>query len=337
MRGGSRWIMLLAGMVFLLLMAGGTSGAEMKSQTKQDAKIDGCSSGITLPLWPVGTDDVTDEAGEDTSPKQEPIDRYITDIGRPTLTVFPVRDGRKTHAGVVICPGGGYILVAIDKEGYNIARWLNSQGIAAFVLKYRLPKPVLKPEALPYPLLDAGRAIRMVREGAAQWGVDPQRIGIMGFSAGGHVASTAATHFGPGHPDSADPIERLSSRPDFAVLVYPVVSMLDKIVHQGSREQLLGKTPNEQMVKLYSNELQVTPRTPPTFLVHAKDDGGVPVENSIRFAEALKKAGVPYSLTVFEKGGHGFALGQEGGEPATWPAQCIGWLKENKFVNGPAG
>ena len=244
------------------------------------------------------------------------------DVDKPSLTIFLPPAGRATGSAVVICPGGGYGFLAVDHEGKQIAQWLNSMGIAAFMLKYRLGPRYRHPA----PLQDAQRAIRLVRTRAPEWGVDPMRVGILGFSAGGHLASTAATHFDDGRPNASDPVERQGSRPDFAVLAYPVISLVDPPAHSGSRRNLLGEPPDPALVELLSNERQVTPRTPPTFLFHTADDAAVPVANSLLFFEALLKAGVPAELHVFPHGKHG--VGLAGSDPAlsAWPRLCATWM-----------
>lgn len=242
----------------------------------------------------------------------------------PTLTPFVPKE-KASGAAMIVCPGGGYSHLA-DHEGRPVAEWLNSIGITAFVLKYRIGPKYHHPA----PLQDAARAVRMIRSRASEWKLDPKRIGILGFSAGGHVASTIGTHFDSGQPDATDTIDRASSRPDLLVLIYPVVTMGD-LTHAGSRKQLLGINPSADMLKLLSNEEQVTKETPPTFLVHTANDAAVPVENSLRFAEALRKVGVPFELHVYERGRHGFGLG--GNDPilSTWPARCADWLHLHGF------
>jgi acetyl esterase/lipase len=242
----------------------------------------------------------------------------------PTLTPYIPKE-KATGAAVIVCPGGGYSHLA-DHEGGPVAEWLNSVGITAFVLKYRIGPRYHHPA----PLQDAARAIRLVRSRAAEWKLDPQRIGILGFSAGGHLASTIGTHFDLGVPDATDPIERVSSRPDLLVLIYPVITM-GNFTHAGSKKQLLGDNPSAEMVTLLSNELQVTKDTPPTFLVHTANDAGVPVENSLHFAEALRKAGVPFEMHIYERGPHGFGLGGKDPVLSTWPTTCAAWLRLHGF------
>jgi acetyl esterase/lipase len=203
---------------------------------------------------------------------------------------------------------------------------LNSIGITAFVLKYRIGPKYHHPA----PLQDAARAVRLVRARAAEWKIDPKRIAVLGFSAGGHVASSIGTHFDPGQPGAADVIERVSSRPDLLVLIYPVITM-GEFTHEGSKKQLLGENPTADMVKLMSNEEQVTKETPPTFLVHTANDAAVPVENSLRFAEALRKVGVPFELHVYERGKHGFGLAPDDPILSTWPSRAAAWLHLQGF------
>ena len=247
----------------------------------------------------------------------------------PTLTPYlPPRD-QATGAAVVVCPGGGYGHLA-DHEGKPVAEWLNTLGIAAFVLKYRLGPRYKHPA----PMLDAQRAIRTVRARAAEWNLDPHRIGILGFSAGGHLASTAATHFDGGVAEAAettDPIDRASSRPDLVILIYPVITMRAQ-THAGSKKNLLGDNPDPQLVALMSNDEQVTRETPPAFLIHTVNDAAVPVENSLLFAAALRKAGVPYEMHLYERGPHGFGLGGNDPVLSSWPGRCADWLRLHGFA-----
>lgn len=258
------------------------------------------------PLWPKGAPGAQGTADEDI----------------PTITPFVVRAERSVGTAVIVAPGGGYLHLSMEKEGTDVARWLNSLGISAFVLKYRLgPK-----YHHPIELGDAQRAIRMVRSRAEEYHVLPNRIGMMGFSAGGHLTSTAGTHFDAGNAGAADPIERMSSRPDFLVLCYPVISF-GEYAHVGSRRALLGDNPDPKLVELLSNELQVTPQTPPTFLFHTGDDNTVPVQNSILFYSALKKAGVPAEMHIYEHGPHGVGLAPTDEALSSWPARLADWLR----------
>ncbi len=253
------------------------------------------------------------------------------DADKPSLTFYLPAPASAVASGVVVCPGGGYGMLAMSYEGREIAEWLNSIGVAGFVLKYRLgPK-----YHHPIELGDAQRAIRLVRSRAREFGIAPDRIGIWGFSAGGHLASTAATHFDAGKPDAADPVERAGSRPDFAILAYPVISMKEPYAHAGSRRNLLGDNPDPKLLELLSNETQVTAETPPTFLFHTEDDDVVPVENSILFFEAMKKAGVPGELHVFEHGPHGVGLAQTHAALSIWPTLLANWLRTRGLLARP--
>lgn len=243
-------------------------------------------------------------------------------VNDPALTIYLPPANRATGAAVVVCPGGGYRRLAIGHEGQDVAEWLNSLGIAAFILKYRMYD-----YGHPAPLQDAQRSVRLVRSRAKEYGVDSGKIGIMGFSAGGHVASSAGTHFNDAVYDSVDDIDKASARPDFMMLVYPVISMQEGVTHNGSKRNLIGNAPSRELVDFYSNELHVTPETPPTFLVHASDDTSVPVENSLRIYRALVAKGVPAELHIYENGGHGFGLGTGEVPVESWPGLCAVWLK----------
>lgn len=258
--------------------------------------------------------------------------RSITEVHEPTLSVFIPKSGKKSKAGVIICPGGGYYLLAWDKEGIKIAEWFNSIGVTAFVLKYRLPHwetPACRSQVA---LMDAQRAIRTVRQKAIEYGLDAEKIGIMGFSAGGHLASTASTHFDLGDEAAQLPVDQVSCRPDFSILMYPVISLDTTIYHRGSRENLLGPSPNESVVTYFSNEKQVTKETPPAILIHANDDGGVVPENSIEYYLALRKHGVPAALHIYENGGHGFGLGEGMGAVSKWTNACEDWMKDRGYL-----
>ena len=247
----------------------------------------------------------------------------------PTLTPFWPATEAARGAAMVVLPGGGYGGLA-PHEGEGYAHWLNLQGITAFVLKYRLGTSGYRH---PRMLEDAARAMRTVRFHAAEWKLDPHRLGIIGSSAGGHLASTLLTHFDAGLTDSPDPIDRVSSRPDLGVLCYPVITMGDE-THKGSRENLLGKNPSPELIEELSNEKHVTAQTPPCFIFHTYDDTAVPVENSLEFAMALRKAGVPFELHIYEHGAHGMGLGTASAEPSRmhpWTRECQRWLKERGF------
>jgi acetyl esterase/lipase len=267
----------------------------------------------TVALWPDGAPGAK---GDD--PK----------LDVPTITVYLPPTDKANGSSVVVCPGGGYGGLAMDHEGKQVADWLNGLGVSAFVLKYRLGPRYHHPAMLQ----DAGRAIRTVRAQSKEWNLDPKRVAILGFSAGGHLASTAGTHFDAGKADATDPVERESSRPDRMILAYPVIALATPYAHVGSRRNLLGDNPPAELVSSLSNETQVSPETPPTFLVHTNADTGVPPENSLLFALALRKAKVPLELHIFEKGRHGLGLG--GGEPAfsEWPRLCENWLKNQGFL-----
>jgi acetyl esterase/lipase len=269
-----------------------------------------------LPLWPDGAPGALGTAEPDI----------------PTLTAFLPAPEKATGAAIVICPGGGYGGLAAH-EGQGYAEWLADNGIAGLVLKYRLGS---KGSRHPAMLNDAARALRLARTKAAEWKIDPKRVGIMGSSAGGHLASTLLTHFDAGKPNDPDPVERESSRPDIGILCYAVITM-GANTHGGSRDNLLGKNPSPELIELLSNEKQVTPQTPPCFIWHTWEDGAVKVENSLAFAEALRKNGVPFDLHIYEKGPHGIGLsiGQHGvpaGEVHPWAKDCLYWLKIRGFA-----
>ncbi len=244
------------------------------------------------------------------------------DADIPTLTPFLPPADKATGAAVVICPGGGYGGLAISYEGMDVGAWMAKRGVAGFVLKYRVA-----PYKHPVPLQDAQRALRTVRARAKEWNVDPKRVGVMGFSAGGHLASTAATHFDDGDPKADDPIDRAGCRPDFCVLAYPVITLKPPYAHMGSRYNLLGKDADEKLVESLCNDEQVTDKTPPTFLFHTGDDNAVPVENSVLFFRALRKAKVPAELHIYEHGRHGVGLAPNMPELSSWPDQLEAWMK----------
>ena len=297
----------LGGMVLLMAFASGKSAFSQQFNVKAPPTREAAmvAEPQTFPLWENGA----------------PGALGNTDADRPTLTYYaPVYP---TGTAIIVAPGGGYQFVATNHEGRQIADWLNAVGIAAFVLKYRVGPRY----HYPIELDDAQRAIRMVRSHAIDFGVRPDRIGIMGFSAGGHLAATAETHFNMGNPTAPDPVDRVSCRPDFAILGYAVISFKPPYAHAGSVKNLLGENPDPKLLDELSDELQVTPQTPPTFLVTTNTDTGVPPENSVQFYLALHKAGVPAELHIFEKGFHGMGLAF--GDPATsvWPTLLVNWLR----------
>lgn len=245
-----------------------------------------------------------------------------TDKDKPTLTIWLPPEDKASGAAVVVCPGGGYGGLAVDHEGKQIAEWLTARGVAAFMLKYRLGPRYRHPA----PLQDAQRAVRTVRSRAKEWNVDAKRIGIWGFSAGGHLASTAGTHFDVGQSDAEDPIQRVSCRPDFMILCYPVITMTTPFTHMGSRNNLLGERPDPKLIELLSNEKQVTAQTPPTFIFQTDADKPVPAENAVMFYLALRKAGVPVEMHVYEKGNHGVGLAQKDAVLSSWPDRLAAWL-----------
>lgn len=267
-----------------------------------------CALGpVTMELWPGGAPGAIGSEEKD----------------KPTITVYLPMAGNANGTAVVVCPGGGYGHLAMDHEGLQIAQWLNSFGVTGVVLNYRHRG---KGYGYPAPLDDAQRAMRLVRSKAALWGINAGKVGVLGFSAGGHLASTVTTLFDKGYGKAGDQIDKFSSRPDFSVLCYPVISTTEWFTHNGSKNNLLGKDADEKLVKLMSTELQVTENTPPTFLLHADDDRGVWPENSIAFYTALRKAKIKTEMHIYEKGGHGFGLGKGKGPVETWPDVCSLWI-----------
>lgn len=265
-----------------------------------------------IPLWPKGAPGATGSEPKDT----------------PTLILYPAAKNPSGTA-IVVCPGGGYGGLAMGHEGHEIAQWLNEKGISAFICNYRHSG---KGYGHPFPLIDAQRAIRLVRHHAKSWSLNPDRIGIIGFSAGGHLASCCATLKPMGGLDEDDPINQLNCRPDFAILCYPVIGFDKPYTHRGSQRNLLGSNPEQIWIKMYSTEEQVSSETCPTFLWHTAEDAGVPVENSIQFFLACRKHQVPAALHVFEKGRHGIGLGKDNETAKHWPDLCLGWLKQRGFL-----
>jgi acetyl esterase/lipase len=288
------------------------SGAAPKTANAQTAAPLAARAQPAIPLWAAGA-----PGALDTMPTDQPV-----------ITPYLPPEGRANGTAVVIFPGGGYQHLSMEKEGSDVANWLAGIGVTAFVVRYRLGPRYHHPVMLS----DAQRAIRTVRSRATEWGVDACRIGIIGFSAGGHLASTAGTHYAAGAAGSADPIERVSARPDFMLLIYPVITMRDWIAHRGSRVNLIGERPDTALVRLLSNETQVTRDTPPTFLVHSTDDKTVPVEHSLMFYQALRAAAVPVEMHIFEHGGHGFGLAPSDPALSAWTTAAESWMRRHGWI-----
>jgi acetyl esterase/lipase len=281
------------------------------------------SQELTLPLWP------KDASHADTTRE---IVEYanimaIRNVHVPDIQVYlPTKQSANGQA-VLVCPGGAYRGLAYDWEGKDVAKWLNANGIAAVVLKYRLPIAFTDPRKHLFALEDAQRALRITRAHAHEWNIAPDKIGVMGFSAGGHLAASLGTGFGIRGPHKAEPIDTVSARPDFMILMYPVITMNAAYTHMGSRTALIGEHPDSTLIRLCSLELQVTEKTPPAFIVHTDDDTAVPLENSMLFYQALRAHNVIAEMHIFPAGGHGFALATTPGKPRAWTALCLDWLK----------
>jgi acetyl esterase/lipase len=271
-----------------------------------------------LKVWPNGAPDNNGM----TLPEETFEGKRVRNVSEAEIYVYLPKIGVNTGAAVVICPGGGYMIEAMDHEGYDLAEWLAEQGVAGIVLKYRLPYGHSE-----IPLEDAQRALRLVRQKASEWGINPAKVGIAGSSAGGHLASTAGTKFDLGKPEAADPIEKFSCRPDFMLLLYPVITFKEEFGHMGSRTNLIGAGNKWELVEKYSNELQVTAQTPPTFLILADDDTGVPSRNSVEFYLALKKYKIPAEMHIFRSGGHGFGMNKKNLPVDQWPNLFAQWMK----------
>jgi acetyl esterase/lipase len=264
----------------------------------------------------------------DVGEKEERDTTNAVRIGKvqiPDISVFLPSQRNRTGEAVVICPGGGYRVLAYDWEGEDIAKFWNSKGVTAIVLKYRLPTSAAQVEPHKSPLMDAQRAMRLVRYHAAEWGLDPGKIGIMGFSAGGHLASSLSTRYDAGNSDASDPVEKVSCRPDFSILLYPVITFQGDLQHGGSRRNLVGD--DEELMEYFSNHLHVTPDTPPAILIHSGDDKSVPVENSMLYYQALLKEGVQAEMHIYPYGGHGYSLAVGKGHLSGWPERVHEWLK----------
>ena len=292
-------------------------------------------TGVVIPLWPADHPAFTSLPmnEEVTERSRDPLikNRAVRKIAEPSIEVF-IPDS-PCGTSILICPGGAYACQAFDKEGTDIARWLNTLGITACVLKYRLPSEG-HANGKDVPLKDAQRALRILRASAAEWNIDPAKIGVMGFSAGGHLASSLGTGYSRTLYEKGDSIDFQSARPDFMVLGYPVISMQDGITHKGSRMNLLGSSPTSELLKGYSTDQQIDPRTPLAFIFLAGDDNTVIPENSIRFYQELIKHNIPAELHIFEQGGHGFGLRDLQGNVAEWPGLCKKWLQGQGMVPG---
>jgi len=280
-------------------------------------------------LWPekipgaISNDDYAEKA---TS--SEGFETMFSKVTDPALYVYLPPADKATGTAVLICPGGGYSVLAFDHEGHQIARWLNENGIAGIILKYRLPSDLIMKDKSIGPLQDAQEAMRTIRRNAGKWNINPEKIGVIGFSAGGHLASTLSTHYDvPVYVLKDD----ISARPDFSILIYPVITMDTSFTHMGSRRNLLGENPDEEAVERFSNEKHITSDTPPAFLVHSGDDNAVPVKNSIIYYEGLQKYEIPSELHIFQKGSHGYGLATDQATQSAWPELCLQWLKASGF------
>jgi acetyl esterase/lipase len=301
--------------IILTLFTGITNQAQSKNEI--------------IPLWKKIPDEIkTPDYKENESITDGKV-QSTSLVTIPTLSIFLPKESKPNQAAVLIFPGGGYQHLAIDKEGTKVAEWFNSLGIVGIVVKYRLPNDKIMKNKNIGPLQDAQEAVRYVRQNAAKYNIDPNKIGIMGFSAGGHLASTLATHY---DEKTYEPTSKISARPDFALLIYPVISMQNDITHKGSQESLLGKNASQDLIDSFSNEKRITAQTPPTFLVHATDDTVVLPENSINYYLGLKKNAVKAELHIYEKGGHGFGLGVQD-TSKFWTRDCQEWLKVNGYSN----
>lgn len=289
-----------------------------------------------LPLWPEGVPAAVrpdaPAARGDLGPERVDANGAVSHVQAPTLTVVPPAVDRPNGTAVIVCPGGGYNYLSWAREGTQYATWLSTLGVTTFILKSRL-----KEYGHPAPLQDVLRAIRLVRSRAAEFGVDPKRIGVLGSSAGGHLAASASTLWD--HPDgrTGAALDSTSARPDFAVLVYPVITMADPAAHAGSRRALLGDAPSAALLAQMSTELQVTAATPPTLLLHTQGDKTVPVQNSLMYFDALTRAGVPAELYVFEQGGHGIGMRDGLGNASAWPRRAEDWLRQRGLLTREAG
>ena len=312
---------LIASVTCALVVAWGTATLHARAQQPPAAVPDrqNIQQPAAITLWPERVPGAIKDGGPET------LDQgLVRNVHEPSLTPYLPPPGRSNGTAVVVCPGGGYTVLAIDKEGVAVANWLNTLGISAFVLKYRL-----KEYGHPAPLRDVLRAVRLLRSDAPRWGIRPDRIGVMGFSAGGHLAASAATLFDAPEGRTGAELDRVSARPDFAILVYPVIVLSGPYAHAGSRRALLGEAPAAELVDALSLDRRVTKDTPPAFLVHGGTDTAVPPENSALFYLALRRAGVAAELHNYERGAHGFGLQPDHGPISSWPQRCAEWLAAN--------
>lgn len=269
-----------------------------------------------LPLWPEGV-----PGAKDIGEEKHQDGGRISNVSNPTLTIYRPAIDRPNGTAVVICPGGGYGMVSNEREGVQFANWLSTLGVTSFVLKYRMAE-----FGHPAPLQDVTRAVRLVRSRAAEFHVNPSRIGVMGSSAGGHLAATAGTLFDHAGGKTGADLDKVSARPDFLILMYPVITMYDPVAHAGSRKNLIGANPGQELMDLMSTEKQVTGNTPPTLIIHTQEDKAVPVDNALLFFQALTKAKVPAEMYVFEHGSHGMGMKPEFGTASNWPKRAEEWL-----------
>ena len=281
---------------------------------------------ITIPLWDKDIPNYREVGEENTEIFRDNLEIF-TNVSKPEMSVFLPSKKNSTGQAVLIIPGGGYEVVVHVWEGDDIAKWFNSYGITAFVLKYRLPHAKSNIDREKSPLLDAARAMRIIRENAEKWHIDKNNIGVMGFSAGGHIASTLATHYNESIIKIQDKIDSLSARPDFSILIYPVISMSADFTHEGSRHFFMGDKPDKELMEYYSSEKHITKDTPPAFLIHTSDDDVVPVENSIAYYKKLIENNIDAEMHIFQHGEHGFSLANGQGNVESWKFLCIKWLK----------
>lgn len=283
---------------------------------------------LTLKLWPKGVPNAISQKDYIESADSCGKMPCWRNVSSPEIQVFLPNDNNATGTAVVIFPGGGYSIIAFELEGTKIAEALNAQGIAAIVVKYRLPSDAIMKDKSIGSLQDAQEAIRLVRRNATVWKINPDKVGVMGFSAGGHLAASVSTRFDEKVYKATD---ATSARPNFSLLIYPVISFQDEITHMGSREALIGKNPSKEKIDLYSNELQITSNTPPAFLIHSADDTVVVPENSIRYFKNLRTKNIDAELHLFQRGGHGFGLGNADSTESTWTSLCVQWLKMHNW------